>query len=803
MQNAGPNDPTVLDRLKQAIESAAAHNPNDAERPVAVLWTDADSRWLPIIPQLRRLMPHLLTLGEFQPDERTGPSIWLRYEIDRASPDETTGAIPVIYLPEVSRLALGTAETCPKHLKPLVELQYRGLCWTQKNGRDWTVEAFLASGNGGLGLDLAQDGATRQSMQRALSELAATSVQALAGRRLEAEDFDRLFSDDPVRDLLAWLNDPEGIRASWDAPRWTAFVSRCKADLALDPEKDGPLVAAERLGERDGAWDAVWRRFAEAPALHPNLPALLRRAMPLIPAYPSSWPQNNERDEDSLRKALLELGGQAPAAARKQALELGKGHGERRGWIWAALGQAPLAQALAPLAELAERTANELGSASPNAMAKLYADGAWRVDDAALRAYAAVRTAADSAAVAAALKAIYRPWLDAAARHLQALAEAQPLPGAKQPAEQEAPERTAGDEGMQGVPDAEQLSESKAAIEPGTVALFADGLRFDVAQCLVSRLQAKGRPVQSSMRWAALPTVTATAKPAVSPVAANIVGTALGEDFLPVVADAQKPLTTDRFRKLLAEQGFDYLSATETGDPTGRAWTETGELDKLGHSLQGKLAASIDAQVELLAERIETLLRIGWREVRVVTDHGWLWLPGGLPKAELPKYLALSRWARCAAVKGGSNVQAPTVPWHWNAQERVAVGPGIACFSAGNAYAHGGLSLQEAVVPVLRVGAGRDGGGTPEQIVIAAVSWVGLRCRVRVEPALPGLTVDLRSQVGDAASSVSQPGPVREDGAASLLVANDDLEGSPIAIVVLNAQGEVLARQPTIIGGES
>ena len=26
-----------------------------------------------IIPQLRRLMPQLLTLGEFQPDERTGP----------------------------------------------------------------------------------------------------------------------------------------------------------------------------------------------------------------------------------------------------------------------------------------------------------------------------------------------------------------------------------------------------------------------------------------------------------------------------------------------------------------------------------------------------------------------------------------------------------------------------------------------------------------------------------------------------------------------------------------------------------
>ena len=797
MHNADSNPLTVLDRLAQAIKSASAYNPNDAERPAAILWTDSDSRWQPILPQLRRLMPQLLTLGDFQREERSGPAIWLRYEIDHAGhANETNSAIPVIYLPGVSRQALSTAEACPKHLKPLLELQYRGLCWAQKNGRDWTVEAFLASSNGGLGLDLAQDNATRQSMQRALSELADTSVQALTGRRLEAEDFDRLFSDDPVRDLLIWLNDPQGVQAGWGAGRWQAFVSRCKNDLGLDPERDGEVVAAERLGERDGPWQAVWRRFAEAPALYPNLPALLRRAMPLIPLHASSWPKNNEQDEDALRKALFELGSKAPAIARKEVLELEKEHGKRRDWAWAALGQAPLAQALQPLAELAERTANELGGASPDEMAQLYVDGAWRVDDAALRSYAAVKTAADSEVVAAALNAIYSPWLDAAARHLQALVEDQLLPSGKQLAKTATDgfNRTKG----QLLPDNNQT----IALEPGTAMLFADGLRFDVAQHLVSRLQANGRAVQAFIRWAGLPTVTATAKPAVSPVAAQIGGNSLGEDFLPIVADTQKTLTTERFRKLLAEQGFEYLSASETGDPSGRAWTETGELDKLGHSLQAKLAASIDAQLSLLAERIEALLRAGWSEVRVVTDHGWLWLPGGLPKADLPKYLTESRWARCAAIKGGSSVDAPTVPWHWNAQERVAIGPGIACFTAGNEYAHGGLSLQEAVVPVLRVGPGTGGQAKQAQIQIAAVSWVGLRCRVRIEPAAPGLSVDLRAQVGDAASSVSQPRPVGSDGAAGLLVANDDLEGVSAAIVVLNAQGEVLARQSTIIGGE-
>ena len=119
----------------------------------------------------------------------------------------------------------------------------------------------------------------------------------------------------------------------------------------------------------------------------------------------------------------------------------------------------------------------------------------------------------------------------------------------------------------------------------------------------------------------------------------------------------------------------------------------------MGHSLQGKLASRVEEQVELLLERIEILLESGWREIRVVTDHGWLWLPGGLPKIDLPKYLTVSRWARCAAIKGGSKVEVPTVRWHWNAHERVAVAPGIACFSAGNEYAHGGLSLQESPYP--------------------------------------------------------------------------------------------------------
>ena len=769
------NADSIVERLGASIEAAAVYNPNDAAPPAAILWTDSAGHWQIVIPHLRRLIPHVLTLGDYEPATNTGPAIWLRCAVDRTVniPSVDTATVPILYLPGVGRQELGTAQSCPPHLRPLIELQYRGVCWTQKNGKDWTVEAFLTSRNGGLGLDVARDAATREAMSRALSELASTPLRTLSGKRLEADDFDMLLTDDPVRDVLVWLNDPAGTKTAWGASRWDAFVSRCEADLGFHPEREGEVEAAERLGRCDGPWDAVWRRFKEAPNLYPDLPALLRRAMPDMFALPrSSWPQCNDEDETALREALLSLRDKPPATARKTILELERAHGERRDWVWAQLGRSPLAQGLTYLTVVAERTASELGGASATELAKRYAEDTWQVDLAALDSMAAAKSSADAQAVGGALRAIYAPWLDAAARHLQALVDEEPFADHEEC-------------------DADQ------AVQSGTVLLFADGLRFDVSQRLVDRLAAAGHVVAVSTRWAALPSVTATAKPACSPVAGQLEGETLGEDFLPSISATAQPLSTYRFRKLLDAAGIQYLGADATGDPNGRAWTEDGQLDKLGHSEQAKLAARIEEQVGLLAERVQVLLKAGWREVRVVTDHGWLWLPGGLPKVDLPRYLVITRWSRCAAIAGASQVEVPTVPWYWNAHERVAIGPGIACFQANTEYAHGGLSLQESLVPIVRVTAGAVGAAT---LSIADVTWLGLRCRVRVEGAA-GLSVALRTQVGNADSTIGQSKPVDDNGAASLLVADDELEGATAAVVVLDSNGQVVARQSTIIGG--
>jgi hypothetical protein len=778
--------PTLLAAVRASLAHAARFNPGDMVAPAAVLWTDADGQWEPLVEQMRPQCPDLFTLGDYNHDARTGPAIWLRTVIepavradnfpDLAWPDCT---VPVIYLPNVGRQTLRAIEDCPEPLLPLVELQYRGVVWTQKNGKDWTIRAFLVNDEDGLGLDVAEDKLTLQAMQGALSQLSVIPVARLRGKRLEAEDFDKLMIGDTPRDLLLWLSSPEGTRGQWDQGKWDAFRNRCRQDYGFDPESDGTIVGGEKLGQRKDAWLGVWERFMESPALYPGVPDLLRRAKPRerLTFDKEPWPDENDAMESTLRTALKQIGSMKPDEARQRLEQLEAEHGPRRGWVWAKLGQSTLAKALTHLAALATRTATVLGGDSPKAMAQLYVDSGYLADDAALRALAEVKNAEDWDAVSAAARAVYLPWLRDAAEHFQKLAASTPL--------------LAKGDGADDI----------VAAEPGTCILFVDGLRFDLGQRLAGLAQDRNLRVGGGRRWAAVPTVTGTAKPAVTPVAGQVSGHQLGEDFVPEVSDAGKPATTDRIRKLMVTAGYQVLTAPDVGQPqSGRAWTEYGEFDSLGHSLQAKLAQRVEEQLGLLMDRIEALLKAGWQHVRVVTDHGWLLVPGGLPNTPLPKYLTISRWSRCATIKAGSHVQVPTAGWYWNPNEVFAFGPDISVFSGSYEYTHGGVSLQECVVPDLFFS--RDVAAAEIKANIADVQWLGMRCRVTVEPAGLLVTADIRTKVGDGTSSIATPKAVDDQGKAGLLVENDQYDGTTVSVVLLDNFGHVLAKRATSVGGE-
>lgn len=772
---------TLLEGVMRSLDQSTRSAPGETP-PAAILWTDADGQWQSILPQLKAVLPQLLVLGRYLPEEKQGPAIWLRCVIERSLPEVPLpeDAVPIIYMPHISRQMLRDVEGCPDSIKPLVELQYRGAVWCQRNGKDWTVEAFLVSEDGGLELDVAKDVQTKRAMLGALSQLAIAPLSHFRGKRLEAEDFDRLMIEDTPRNLLEWLNDSRGMQEKWDESSWAAFCSRCKAEYGFDPETDGELVGGEKLGLCEGAWAGVWARFAESPQLYSGIPELLQRAKPSILMFQKeTWPDENSKAEDQLRKFLLQLADMNASQARDRLLQLEKEHAQRRKWVWAKMGLSPLSKAVQYLAAAAEYTRITLGGDTLEAMANLYVKEGSLADDAILQALAAAKNSADHEAVSIAARAIYLPWLQAAAEHFQKLVSASPLPNHGSP---------------------ERLP---VVAEPGTCILFADGLRFDIGERLRKTAEDRMFKVLRRNRWAAVPTVTATAKGAASPVSEQITGNRLNEEFVPETADSHQPLTHDRFKKMIQNAGYQYLGAGETGNPLEKnacAWTEYGELDELGHHLGIKLANRIDDQVELLIDRIEMLLTAGWSRVRVVTDHGWLLMPGGLPSCHLPKYLTESRWSRCAAIKDQAKVTVPTADWYWNSFEIFAHGPGISCFGNGNEYAHGGLSIQECLIPDLEF---TVDAATPRLIVeIADLQWVGMRCRITIAPPGAAVGADIRTKVGDPNSSITSPKPADEEGKVSLLIADENLIGTTVSVVLVDTQGHVAAKRATTVGGE-
>ena len=96
------------------------------------------------------------------------------------------------------------------------------------------------------------------------------------------------------------------------------------------------------------------------------------------------------------------------------------------------------------------------------------------------------------------------------------------------------------------------------------------------------------------------------------------------------------------FRKLLEQNGYQVLKKRRIGRSFDQSLGRDGSIDSNGHSDGWKLAYRLNDEVHALGRRIEALLDWGWKQVIVVTDHGWLLFPEGLPKAEFPEHLTIS-----------------------------------------------------------------------------------------------------------------------------------------------------------------
>ncbi|PWC06429.1 BREX-1 system phosphatase PglZ type B [Mycetocola zhujimingii] len=768
--------------VAKALRDAATFNAGASSAPAAVLWADPERAWAPVIRSLQEAVP-ILVLGDYDPATARGPALWLRAVL--ASPE--SAELPahlagrdernpwVIYLPGLSRSSVAEASALNDSLAPLAEIAMRSNWWPSPHGQTpWTPHSFLASKQG-AGLDIAGDTATRSAITQVLDKLFLADVDDLKRMgRLDSSRLHHLVLEDSVRTLLEWINEPDAVRAALEGARWQALIASCKSIYGFSPEKEGALTAASQLGGRAGEWSAVWQRFADNPARYPNIPNLLDQARPsVVPLFgetdphPDSWPSWNRDQEEALRTALGGLATHPNAGERVR--ELAAAHSAREDNVWAALGQAPLARAVGHLAELADRVETASPTTELRTQVAWYGDEGHMIDDLALRAIASAKTAQDRVAVTGALGAFYDSWVDESARTFQ----------------KSAVNNYTGQTGLD--------------IETGTAVVYVDALRFDLATRVVRRLAPLDASVET--RLAAFPSVTPTGQPAVAPIAATVGG---GTAF-DAADDQSRSLKGAVLRSALASAGVQFLEwdVAKVGDPSGKAWTQTNSIDSLGHSQGHALADLVDQQLDLVAERVRGLLGAGWRQVVIVTDHGFL-LPGQpAQKVTLPLHITegdAARKPRVARLKvAAARPDFPILPWTWDSSVDMASAPGASAFEAGRLYEHGGLSLQECVIPVVTVTRG-DTAVAP--VHIEAVRWTGQRCRIDYGPAEADVVAEIRLRPADASSTVGGPKPPSESGEVKVLVDEEQAPGGTVAwVVLLDPDGRVVAQGQTTVGG--
>ena len=778
--------PTLLAQLQRVLAKAADTNTDALTPPACVLWPDGDGHFERVLPRLRAAMPHLYVLGDYDPAQRQGPAAWLRCVVAGtvATTSDAQETTPILYLPGVTRHTLRSAEECEPPLKPLVELQYRGTYCSQESHRDWTPMALLTNAKEGLGLTVSRDAATKQELSRCLPQLLEFELDELQGRTIDETSLRHLLlEEDPIRQVLRYLNAGDAYREQLSPDEWGALAAELKRTYALDVAKMGHLGALTEFGDRTGKWRVVFERYAEAPGRYADIANHLRRVQLATDMFwlgetgnHDGWPQWNAGNEVQLREALQAIPGTPPHERVAAMRELEDHHGMRRDLVWAQLGEAPLAQSLQHLYALAQACARALPGESIEVLAKAYETEGYLTDDLVLQSLHCVHTTEDRTAVTAVVRALYEPWVEACAKTLQTLvAQGEDYPG----------------------PSLEHLAATPLDYAAGTCILFVDGLRYDTGVRLYERLERQGVNLgDREAVWSALPSVTATAKPAVSPVAHFVDAGEASEVFEPRIRATGKPLNSSAFTRLLDREGWQSLSKADAGDPTGRAWSSIKQLDKEGHEGQPNFAERVDGILDDVARRVQGLLQAGWRHVRIVTDHGWLYLPDGLPKEKLDTVLAVSRWGRSALLKEGSTADdLQQVPWTWNPLVHFVLPHGINCFKAGQHYSHGGLSPQEC----LTLHFSAHGKQNPSAIAITA-SWIRQKCSVATEGPVEGLRVDLRRSPNEATSSVVlSPKHVNDEGMASVTASELELDERevPLYVVLIDEKGDLRAQLKT------
>jgi len=762
-------------KILEGFKKATAHNSSVMSPPEVILWTDPDKQWEPVVERLQESYRALFVLGAYRPEKRIGPAVWLKTVIGGmlTEPVWDKQLTPVIYLPGISKIRLKEVATIGLDLQPLVEYQYNGTYFNQHNGKDWTVMAMLMNPDDGLGLNMKQDNATKEAVVKALTVFFEMDRTVFSSPVIDAEFINNLVFPDAISYILKWMRTGDAFLSGMEASLRDTFTDICKSRYGFEPDYKNIKEIALKLGKQENAWKHIWNFYANSPTKYLQIEQLLREAKPadlgsgMFKIPDESWPQVNEEREEALRAELGKLSRKDATLILAGLQKLEAGHKERTNWVWTELGYSPLVKALDYLVKLSVQVNAPYPSGSLDEVIQFYTQSGFYTDTCMRKAYASVKTEKDKAVVRDLIQLIYKPWLQKLTEKFQNLV----------------------------MNNLAAIGNYQTPGEPQQFYLFVDAFRFEMAKEYIALIEKRGFEVELSHSFTALPTLTSTAKPKCSPVADEISAESEIQDFTPQFKSGKQAIIT-YFRAELEKKG--YTHNVKKGFASDKSyWVEIGNIDTFGHDEQSEMLKRTDELFAEINEVIDAAAENGIKKIKIVTDHGWLMLPGGLPSARMVKDLTVARCGRCALIKEGVSTDLMQLPWEWNPSTFITYAPGISFFRNNEAYAHGGISLQECIVPEIVIHIHQQ-----ETISAKIVShrWVNLRCNIETESTPDGYKLDIRTKFNDEKTSVViSANQTIADNKSSLMV-DDGFVDSAAFIVLTDERGKIIDKVNTSIG---
>lgn len=255
--------------------------------------------------------------------------------------------------------------------------------------------------------------------------------------------------------------------------------------------------------------------------------------------------------------------------------------------------------------------------------------------------------------------------------------------------------------------------------------LWVDALRYELAIALNESLSATHK-TELQAACGSLPSITSVGMGSLLPGAASLRLLKKGDKLIPHIGDRPLSNAQDRVAMLAGEYGDRFLDVSLDELIKSRATNAAKEkfankalvlvryhrIDLHGETHPPDLFQMLKSHTDNLLKAVRRLSELGYQDVFLFTDHGFMVFPerhyGN--KATKPDGVWLLQKERVLAGSGGDNPE--TV--RFSAQELGVSGEmdhlvfpkTLATFTEGVLYYHGGLSLQECLIPALHVRSG-------------------------------------------------------------------------------------------------